>query len=58
MDWIWVTCEIGGKQYTFTYDYDLSMEDDLEELIEKEIEERYEDILKYFKGYSYWTVEY
>lgn len=37
MDWTWVTCEIDGKQYTFTYDYDSSTEDELDELIEREI---------------------
>ena len=45
MDWTWVTCEIDGKQYTFTYDYDSSVEDELDELIEREIEERYKDVL-------------
>lgn len=58
MDWTWVTCEIDGKQYTFTYDYDSSVEDELDELIEREIEERYKDVLKHSNGYSYWTVEY
>lgn len=58
-DFVWVVCEIGNEEYSFTYEYELMFEDFIEELIEEEIETRYRDIiLENGREYSYHTVEY
>lgn len=59
MEYVWVVCEIGNKEYKFTYEYELIFEELIEELIEEEIETKYRDIIiKNGGGYSYHTVEY
>lgn len=59
MDYVWVTCNINDKEYKFTYEYDLIMEDMIDELLEQEIEKRYkDDIINNDGKYNYHIVEY